>query len=209
MTKFGKLTLILGTMFAGKTEELISQYKIKKTISKAQTFYFKPSVDTRDKKDIISTHNGNTQEVIMINKNNDKEILEIIQNKVNGKKLFIFIDEVQFFNSTIVVIIKKLIQLGCYVFIGGLRNDYLGKPFETISSLIAIADDVMIKKAVCTYELPDGTICGEPAIFSQMYGKNKQPIISEFEGQIHIGASEKYETRCREHFIDQDLLFKI
>lgn len=196
----GTLILILGTMFSGKSSELINQFVIKSKISKWICLYFKPKRDIRDPKGIMMTHNGIIQaNVFSIDDERPELIVNVVKNYLDGKKVVIFIDEVQFFSPKIVDTINQLLFASCDVYAGGLSSDYLGCPFETVSNLIPIADTVQIKKAVCVFEKPDGSICGKPAIYSQMF-LDGQAVTEDINGRVHIGAKDEYKTFCREHY---------
>lgn len=196
----GIFNLIIGTMFSGKSEELICQFFIKSKINKWKCLMFKPKRDTRDPKGIMVTHSGKIQaNVFSIDDEKPELIINVVKDYLNGKKIVIFIDEVQFFSQEIIDTINQLLFAGCDVYAGGLSSDYLGCPFETVSNLISIADNVQIKKAVCVFENPDGNVCGRPAVYSQMFLDGK-PVTKDTNGRIHIGAEDEYKTFCREHY---------
>jgi thymidine kinase len=202
-TKSGKLHLYTGPMFSGKSSELIRRFQDISTINKLHCIYVKPSNDTRDPIGTIQTHNGDIQtDVFTINKDIPSRILDIINNIYNDRKIVLFIDEIQFFNSSIIDTINSILQMGYDIYTAGLRSDYIGKPFETISLIIAIADEVVIKNSICVHEGHNGGVCGEPAMFSQMFINDKPVTEYLSTGKVFVGGKEQYKTFCREHYLD-------
>ena len=187
----GKLTVIHGPMFAGKTTELIN--KIKETKEAGyKVLTFKSSLDTRYNETKIISHDGEAVdsipltypselELYMANsylKNND-------DNKYNYELDKIFIDEIHFFDRQIVDKIDKILSLGIDVIVAGLSKDYKNKPFKATQTLIEKADEVIPQTAICK-------ICGAPAEYT--YKK------SNTSDRIEVGAADIYEARCKEHW---------
>jgi len=189
-TKKGSLDVICGSMFSGKTEELIRRLRLaqyaRKTVS-----VFKHSLDKRRTLEYVSSHNGNTLSAIAT----DDPLL--IRQFVADTTHIVGIDEVQFFSPEIVDVIQELVNEGKHVVVSALDLDFRGVPFGCVPLLLAIADSVTKLKAICMR-------CGKDAHFSQRI-INNQP--AKFDDPIiMIGAQECYEARCRDCFeIDHGL----
>ncbi|QTA38047.1 thymidine kinase [Thermosipho ferrireducens] len=173
----GKITVITGPMYSGKTTELLSFVEIY-NIGKKKTLVFKPAVDNRYGHDIVSTHTGFSVKAEIIARASE------IMKKITPEFDAIFIDEVQFLDTELVEIAKKLAFQGIDVYCAGLDMSYLEKPFETTARLLAIADVVIKKKAVCEK-------CGEHrATYSYK-------IVPD-GGEIDVGGKDKYIAICRD-----------
>jgi thymidine kinase len=170
----GWIEVICGSMFSGKTEELIRRMK-RASIAHLKTEIFKPAVDNRYDAVNVVSHDANaigSQPV-----QHSQNILLLAQDvDVVG------IDEAQFFDEGIVQVCEQLALNGIRVIIAGLDMDYLGKPFRPVPQLLAIADYITKLHAICVH-------CGNIASIS--YRKTKQ------SGQIIIGEMDIYEPRCR------------
>ncbi|MBO8139887.1 MAG: thymidine kinase [Thermosipho sp. (in: Bacteria)] len=173
----GKVTVITGPMYSGKTTELLSFVEIY-NIGKKKTIVFKPSIDNRYGIDTVSTHTGFQVKAFRIS--SSKEILDYITDDIDA----VFVDEVQFLDVNLVDIVKKLVFDGIDVYCAGLDISYLENPFETTSKLLAIADEVIKKKAVCEK-------CGE---HRATYSYKTVPD----GGEIDVGGKDKYIAICRE-----------
>lgn len=177
----GKIEIIVGPMYAGKTEELIR--RIKRTIyTKQKCIAFKHSFDNRYSEDDIVTHDG--QKIQCISVDNTDKLYEILKKYID-KSDVIAIDEVQFFDENIVNLVNNLANNQKRVIIAGLDMDYTGTPFGSMPQLLAIADDVAKLRAVCS-------VCGNDALFSKR-------IVDE-SGTILVGSKNKYIAVCRKHF---------
>ena len=180
--KFGWIECICGSMFSGKSEELLRRIK-RGVIAKQKVLLFKPSIDNRYEENKVSTHNGNSYESVNIDK------AEQIYEYINDEKYDIIgIDEVQFFDDKIVEVINKLADNGVRVIVAGLDMDFKAEPFYPMPEIMAISEMVTKLHAVCNKCGKEATrrqrlINGEPA-------KYDDPIVV-------IGASESYEARCR------------
>ena len=170
----GWIEVICGSMFSGKTEELIRRLK-RVEIANLKAEIFKPSIDTRfDEKKIVS-HDENKIQSTPID--NSQTILLLAQNvDVVG------IDEAQFFDDQITVVCEKLALKGMRVIVAGLDMDYQGRPFGQMPNLLAIADYITKLHAICV-------VCGNIANVS--YRKVKTG------GQVLLGEKDIYEPRCR------------
>jgi thymidine kinase len=177
----GLLEVVCGSMFSGKSEELIRRLR-RAEIAKQNVVTIKHSIDDRRSNEFVTSHVGN--KILAIELSDPKEIL----NYVNEKTDIIGIDEVQFFDNEIVAVILQLVHDGKRVIVAGLDLDFRGVPFGCMPSLLAFADKVTKLKAVCME-------CGKDAHFTQRIinndpAKYDDPIIL-------VGAQECYQARCR------------
>jgi len=185
MNKIGKIEVITGGMFCGKTEELIRRLKRAK-IAEQKVQVFKPVIDIRYSKREVVSHAGDKIEAVPIK--NVQEMLQLVESdtKVVG------IDEAQFFDDGIVNVLKSLIKKGKRVIVTGLDMDFRGEPFGPMPYIMAVADEVLKLHAICV-------VCNEEATMTQRLingrpAKSPDPI-------IQVGGSEVYEARCRKHHI--------
>ena len=172
--KTGWIEIICGSMFSGKTEELIRRLK-RAQIAKQSVEIFKPAVDTRyDAEDVVS-HDSNSVHSTPVEA--ASQILLLANNyDVVG------IDEAQFFDMELVSVCNKLADMGARVIVAGLDMDYMGKPFGPIPSLMATAEYVDKVHAICIS-------CGGLAQYSHRT-VNK-------EGLVVLGETDNYEPLCR------------
>ena len=178
-TNAGWIELICGSMFSGKTEELIRRI-VRAQIAKQKTAIFKPKLDNRySTEDIVSHNNRKIKSVIV---KNASEIPELV-----GESSVIGIDEAQFFDDEIVQVCKDLAQDNKRIILAGLEKDYLGKPFGPMPKLMIESEYVTKVLAICV-------VCGNPANFSYR--------ISSESSQILVGETDKYEARCRQCFFE-------
>lgn len=180
--KVGWIECICGSMFSGKSEELLRRIR-RGVIAKQKVLLFKPTIDNRYAEGKVSTHNGNTHDSVVIS--DSKEIYNYLKNE---KYDIIGIDEIQFFDENIVPIINDLAGQGYRVIVAGLDMDFRGEPFYPMPEIMAISEIVTKLHAVCSK-------CGSEASRSQRLingkpAKYDDPIVV-------IGASESYEARCR------------
>ena len=174
--QFGWIEVICGSMFSGKTEELIRRIKRAK-IANQKIKVFKPIIDSRSK-NFIESHDESKLECIEVKSSN--EILKKIDNCD-----VIAIDEAQFFDDQIVSVCNKIANNGIRVIIAGLDMDYLGNPFGPMPNLMAVSEYVTKVHAVCK-------ISGNIANYS--YRKNKKKDI------VVIGEKDKFEPLSRSVF---------
>jgi thymidine kinase len=170
----GWIEVICGSMFSGKTEELIRRLK-RVEFAQQKLLLFKPAIDNRYHEEQVVSHKGSSLEAIPV-KSSD-EIL-----KHWKKERIVAIDEAQFFDEGLVDVCTDLARLGVRVIIAGLDMDYLGKPFGPMPSLLCMAEYVTKVHAICVS-------CGNLAQYSHR--------ISKDEGQVLVGAVETYEPLCR------------
>lgn len=170
----GWIEVICGSMFSGKTEELIRRLK-RVEFAQQKLLLFKPAIDNRYHEEQVISHKGSSLEAIPV-KSSD-EIL-----KHWKKERVVAIDEAQFFDNGLIDICTDLARHGVRVIIAGLDMDYLGKPFGPMPSLLCMAEYVTKVHAICVS-------CGNLAQYSHRTSKD--------EGQVLVGAVEKYEPLCR------------
>ena len=181
----GWIECITGSMFSGKSEELIRRLR-RGIYAKQKVVVFKPAIDNRYHKEKVVSHNGNAIEAINIVA--AKEILSQDLTNVD----VIGIDEVQFFDDQIVDIAEQLAENGHRVIVAGLDMDFKGEPFEPMPKLLAVSEQVTKLQAVCA-------VCGSPSSRTQRL-INGQPAKID-DPIILVGANEIYEPRCRAHHI--------
>ena len=153
---FGIVEVITGSMFCGKTEELIRRLR-RATIAKQKVMVFKPVIDDRYAFNKVTSHSGADFEAIPIN--HSSEIYRLITDDVN----VVGIDEAQFFDDGIVDVAQTLADKGLRVIVTGLDTDFRGEPFACMPEMIVKADKVDKLEAICM-------CCGEPAAYSA-FGK--------------------------------------
>ncbi|MCZ2139973.1 MAG: thymidine kinase [Bacteroidia bacterium] len=177
--KKGWIEVVCGSMFSGKTEELIRRVN-RSRIANLKVEIYKPAIDTRYHDTEVVSHNSNAIESIAVD--SSLTILLMHQNAdVVG------IDEAQFFDDEIIYVCETLAQKGVRVIVAGLDMDYLGKPFGPMPSLMAIAEYVTKVNAICV-------VCGDLATHS--FRKSKS------DNQVLLGEKDVYEARCRHCFTE-------
>jgi len=179
----GSIEVITGSMFCGKTDELIRRL-IRATIAKQKVQVFKPAVDNRYAVQKVTSHAGSEYDAQPID--SAKEIVDLIDRDTT----VIGIDEAQFFDSEIIIITEQLADSGLRVIIAGLDTDFRGEPFGPMPILMAKAEDVDKLRAICM-------VCGEPASRTQRLVDGKPARYND--PVVIVGASEMYEARCRKH----------
>ncbi|PKG21999.1 thymidine kinase [Niallia nealsonii] len=183
MKQNGWLEVICGSMFSGKSEELIRRVR-RAEFAKQNIVVFKPKIDNRYSEEAVVSHNGTATNAIPIR--NSAEIFEHITSEIE----LVAIDEVQFFDEQIVEVVQHLANSGYRVVCAGLDQDFRGEPFGKMPELMAVAELVTKLQAVCA-------VCGSPASRTQRL-INGSPA-SYNDPIILVGASESYEPRCRHH----------
>jgi thymidine kinase len=176
--KTGHIEVICGSMFSGKTEELIRRIR-RAEIAKQRVKVFKPKIDNRYSEFSIVSHNERSYPSEIIE--NAEDILEkSFDTEIIG------IDEAQFFDNNLIEVCQKLADSGKRVIVAGLDQDYRAKPFEPMPQLLAIAEYITKIQAVCV-------VCGAPA--------NRTQRVSENKDRVLVGGENHYEARCRLHHI--------
>lgn len=175
----GWIEVIAGSMFSGKSEELIRRLN-RARIARQKVQVFKPKIDDRYSIEEIASHSGMTHisKPVMT----AKELLAQIDDDTE----VIGIDEGQFFDMEVVEAVNELAAAGKRVIVAGLDQDYMGKPFEPMPQLLSIAEYITKTHAICVS-------CGQTANYSQR--------TFESEERVEVGAGGKYEARCRGCFI--------
>lgn len=179
----GWIEVICGSMFSGKSEELIRRVR-RSQFAKQKIAVFKPEIDDRYSEEAVVSHNGTT--VIATPVAGSFEIEQFIKDDYD----VIAIDEAQFFDEGVVDVVMELADRGFRVIVAGLDQDFRGEPFGPMPQLMAVAENVTKLHAVCT-------VCGSPASRTQRL-INGQPAGYD-DPIILVGASEAYEARCRAH----------
>lgn len=172
--KVGSIEVICGSMFSGKTEELLRRLK-RAQIAKLEVQIFKPKTDTRYHDTDVVSHNANSAQAISV-----ESASTILLYGSNAQ--VIGIDEAQFFDAELPSVCQKLANKGIRVILAGLDMDFEGNPFGTMPILMAIAEEVTKVHAVCMR-------CGDAALYSYRLVSNKN--------QLLLGEKENYEPLCR------------
>ncbi len=170
----GWIEVICGSMFSGKTEELIRRLK-RAEFANQKILLVKPTVDQRYHKENVVSHQGTSFEAIPVEKAKD------ILNKWEGERV-VAIDETQFFDRDIIDVADELANKGVRVIVAGLDMDFKGEPFGPMPFLLSIAEYISKVHAICVH-------CGELAQFSHR-------TVPE-EEQVLLGAKEEYKPLCR------------
>jgi thymidine kinase len=179
----GSLEVITGSMFSGKTDELIRRLR-RATIARQKVQVFKPVIDNRYAVEKVTSHAGTDYHAIPI-----QQSVEII-NRLDPDTTVVAIDEAQFFDPEIIPIVRQLADRGLRVIVAGLDTDFRGEPFGPMPVLMALAEQVEKLQAICM-------VCGEPACRTQ---RLLNGVPARYDDPIVIvGASELYEARCRAH----------
>lgn len=179
----GSLEVITGSMFCGKTDELIRRLR-RATIARQNVQVFKPSIDIRYAVEKVMSHAGAEFEAMPVE--NSAEILENLADDIT----VVAIDEAQFFDPDIVSVARELADRGLRVIAAGLDMDFRAEPFGPMPALMAEAEEVSKLRAICM-------VCGEEASRTQRL-VNGEPACYD-DPIVIVGADELYEARCREH----------
>ena len=175
------LEVIVGSMFSGKSEELIRRVK-RAVIARRTVQVFKPSIDDRFGTLVVRSHDGDSFVARPVRSSD--EILSLLSQDTT----VVGIDEVQFFDPGVIGVVRVLVSDGRRVICAGLDLDFRGEPFGPVPTLLALAERVDKLEAICV-------VCGEPATRTQRI-VNGVPAFYD-EPIIVIGAKEAYEARCR------------
>jgi len=181
--QIGSIEVITGSMFCGKTDELIRRLR-RATIARQKVQVFKPAVDTRYAVRKVTSHAGNDYEAIPIKKSTD------LYAHLEADTTVVAIDEAQFFDNQILDIARELADRGMRVIVAGLDTDFRGEPFGPMPVFLALAERVDKLHAICM-------VCGESASRTQRLVNG---VPAHYNDPIVIvGAAELYEARCRLH----------
>lgn len=181
--RLGYVEVITGCMFAGKTEELIRRINVMK-FAKKNILVFKPEMDNRYSESAVVSHAGS--QVESISAKNAHEIYEHCQ--AHPEVEVVAIDEIQFYDEDIILVIDELALAGKRVMVAGLDTNFRGEPFGVVPHLMTSAEFVTKLTAVCIQ-------CGSPATRTQRLVDGKPAKYTD--PTILVGASESYEARCR------------
>ncbi|HQO26373.1 MAG TPA: thymidine kinase [Acidobacteriota bacterium] len=176
--QMGWIEVVTGSMFSGKSEELIRRLK-RAEIAKQRIQVFKPSLDDRYSDTHIVSHSDMKYQAEIVKK--ASEIME----RVLPRTEVVGIDEAQFFDPGIVDVCNRLADMGKRVIVAGLDRDYRGVPFDPMPQIMAIAEDITKTAAICMQ-------CGNPAYYTQRLIASQERIV--------VGAADAYEARCRRCF---------
>ena len=179
----GRLEVITGPMFCGKTDELLRRLR-RASIAKQNIQVFKPGFDIRYGSEKVTSHAGNEYEAYSVE--NITEIPILLLDDVT----VVAIDEAQFFREGIIPVVQDLVDRGIRVIVAGLDMDFRGVPFGQMPQLLALAEIVDKLHAICM-------VCGEEATRTQRL-VDGEPAYHD-DPIIIVGASEMYEARCRIH----------
>ncbi len=174
----GWIEVVCGSMFSGKTQELIRRLKLA-TIARQKVQVFNSHLDVRYAKQHLVSHDKAMIACKAVK--NSRGILRTVDKDTH----VVGVDEVHFFDPDIVGVCQKLADSGRRVIAAGLDKDYRGEPFMNMARLMAVSEFVTKNLAICM-------VCGSPANFSQRLGESGR--------RIEVGAADKYEARCRKCF---------
>jgi thymidine kinase len=178
LPQHGWIEVITGSMFSGKSEELIRRLR-RAQIAKQKVQIFKPAIDDRFSEDQIVSHSE-----MKIGSTNVLSSREL-QKEVRPDTEVVGIDEGQFFDAELPAVCAELANCGKRVIVAGLDTDYLGKPFEPMPQLLATAEYITKTLAICM-------VCGGPANHTQRLVASRERVL--------VGATGTYEARCRHCF---------
>ena len=171
----GWIEVICGSMFSGKSEELIRRLR-RAQIAKQRVQIFKARLDSRFSDDHIVSHSEMKIKSQLVTRAAD--ILELLDTRTQ----VVGIDEGQFFDLELVSVCNKLADMGKRVIVAGLDQDYRGRPFDPMPQLLAISEYITKTLAICV-------LCGAPA--------NRTQRTVESADRVLVGATDSYEARCR------------
>jgi thymidine kinase len=180
----GRIEIITGPMFSGKSEELIRRLK-RARIARQRVACFKPDIDLRYHRTAIASHSSHTHDAAVVTPTSDSLKAELFESGRIHEIDVIGLDEVQFFDTGITHLAMELVHLGKRVILAGLDTTFANEPFGPVPNLMALADEVTKLSAVCM-------VCGAPAIHTQRLGQSQELVV--------VGAAGLYEARCRTHF---------
>ena len=174
----GWVEVITGSMFSGKSEELIRRVR-RAQIARQRVQIFKPRIDDRFATDQIVSHSDMKMPSLVVA--SAREILDLVEDRTE----VVGIDEGQFFDTGIVQVINTLADRGVRVIVAGLDQDFTGRPFEPMPQILAVAEYVDKTLAICMQ-------CGAPA--------NRTQRLTGSTDRVVVGGSQDYEARCRRCF---------
>ena len=183
MDRIGRVEVICGPMFAGKTEELLRRVR-RAVIAGRRVVAINHDLDRRAGRDRLASHAGLEYPSVAIAE------VGAIEAAVADEPEVVAIDEAQFFGPGLVPVVERLAARGMVVLVAGLDVTFDGRPFEPLPSLMALAERVDKLTAICTE-------CGEDAVFHVRVAAPEAP--SDRLVEAHVGGTEAYQARCRRH----------
>jgi len=193
ITNSGWIEVITGSMFSGKTEELLRRCR-RAEIAGQSVAVFTPAVDDRYGEGVVGSHNGREWDATVIDPEGEAGAWAI-DDALNGQEV-IAIDEANFFGPELVDVCEALAADGRRVIASGIDQTYRGEPFEPVPQLLAVAEYVDKLRAICA-------VCGEPATRNQRFVDGDPAHVDD--PTIVVGAEESYEARCRDcHTLQRD-----
>ena len=177
----GWIEVITGSMFSGKTEELMRRLR-RAELAKQRVEVYKPAVDVRYSESDVVSHDANSISSTAVENANNILLLAADADVVG-------IDEAQFFGPEIIDVCEKLAAMGVRVIVAGLDMDYMGKPFGAMPQLMAVAEQVTKVHAICAR-------CGNLAQFSHRLVANEKLVL--------LGSTDQYEPLCRSCYIKEN-----
>ncbi len=177
----GQIEVVCGSMFSGKTEELIRRVR-RAQIARQKVQVFKPAIDARYAAEHVASHNGVRAMAVAVDSSQQ------IAERLEPDTTVVAIDEAQFFDDGVIELAERLANRGIRVIVAGLDMNFRGEPFGPMPALMARAEEVSKLQAICVR-------CGAPASRTQRL-INGQPAAYD-DPIILIGATEAYEARCR------------
>jgi thymidine kinase len=184
MSHQGRIEVVCGPMFAGKTEELMRRVR-RAAVAGRDVLVFGHALDTRSGASRLLSHAGLAQSAVLASSAQE------IEARIVGSAAMVAVDEAQFFGPALVDVATRLAGRGSTVLVAGLDVTFAGLPFEPLPSLMALAERVDKLTAICS-------ICGEEAVFHvrrAVTARRAEDLVAE-----HVGGQETYEARCRRHF---------
>lgn len=181
MKRLGSITVVCGSMYAGKSEELIRRAR-RALYAKKSVQVFKPSIDRRFDEEMVVSHVGAKHHAVPVG--TVSELEDLIERDTD----MVCIEEAQFFDASLVELVVALADSGVEVVLAGLDQDFRRQPFGPMPTLLALADEVVKLRAICLK-------CGQPA--SHTYRTIDGKPAHKDDPVILIGATETYEARCR------------
>ncbi len=195
--EIGRVEVIVGSMFSGKTEELIRRLR-RAQLARLAVQVFKPRIDQRYARDFVASHNQVFFPSVMLE--DPREVWQHLQPQTR----VVGFDEGQFFSENLIDVCQQLADQGLRVIVAGLDTDWLGEPFEPMPALMAIAETVDKPQAVCM-------VCGEAASRTQKLfppDVDSEPQTADSNRnlggealRVQVGGRSEYEARCRKHFV--------
>ncbi len=180
----GRIEVVTGSMFSGKTEELLRRLR-RAEIAGQDVAVFTPALDDRYGEDTVGSHEGRQWDARSVP--NEGEEVWRIADGLDGEEV-VAVDEANFFDETLIDVCEHLADDGRRVIVSGIDQTFRGEPYEPVPQLIALADYVEKLRAICA-------VCGDPATKNQRL-VDGEPA-HEDDPTVLVGAEESYEPRCR------------